>query len=285
MPSSEQIDRQFGFWATFRPSLARPVIALSRAVLPVLLKGTDGVCRRDLCAQGCRMTLLSAPGAGQTPCLVYFHGGGFVFDAAPYHYRNAAAYARGAHCKVLLVRYPLAPRHPIGEIVSACRAALLYALENARALGTDGRVAVGGDSAGGYLAADAALFVRAPLRLAMLLYPVVGGGETPSMRAYPDTPMWNARLNRRMWEYVGDAPSVLQHDLSSFPPAFVETAQFDCLHDEGAALAARLREAGRQVAYTDRAGAMHGFDIAQRCAVTRAALAERIAALRAAFET
>lgn len=152
------------------------------------------------------------------------------------------------------------------------------------------RIAVGGDSAGGYLAAEVALQaqrqgVRKPC-FAMLVYPVLDSRmNTASMKAFIDTPMWNARLNKKMWDYCRSpalSPSE-EADVSGFPPAYIETAQFDCLHDEGAIFVARLKEQGVEVEYNSTAATMHGFDIAKNSPVTKEAIKRRIAALNAAF--
>lgn len=285
--------RDLGFWRYFSPPLSRPVLALARLFRPLLPKGLHGSHVRVLpvtFAENPETCFLLSPrdAQGALPCLVYFHGGGFVFGAARHHYRNAAAYAAGAACRVLFVNYPLAPRAKYPGIFSVCLAAYRGAVQDAAALGIDReRIAVGGDSAGGFLAADVALRaggegLAAPC-FAMLVYPVVGGGETPSMRSFPDTPMWNARANCRMWQYVGAQIPLTARDLSAFPPAYLETAQFDCLHDEGVALAGALRGAGREVLLNETCGTMHGFDIAGRSRAAAAAAAARIGALRAGF--
>ena len=285
--------RDLGLWRYFSPPLSRPALALAHVFQPLLPKGLHGgrVSVSPVTFAGNPKTccLLSEKGAqGELPCLIYFHGGGFVYGAARHHYRNAAAYAAGAGCRVLFVGYPLAPRAKYPEIFSACLAAYRGAVQDAAALGIDREcIAVGGDSAGGFLAADVALRageegLAAPC-FAMLVYPVVGGGDTPSMRAFPDTPMWNARANRTMWQYVGAQPSLASHDLSAFPSAYLETAQFDCLHDEGINFARALRGAGVEVLLNETRGTMHGFDIAGNSRAAQEALSARISALRAGF--
>lgn len=294
MKTKYPLGRQFGIWAKFTPSLSRGFLRLAAWAMPLLPKGLPRkkvrMARMD--AGGVRAYLIEGRACGKdAPCLVYFHGGGFVFGGAPYHYRNAAAYALGAGCKVLFAEYPLAPAHPFPAPNAACLQVYRFACTHARELGIDGeRIAVGGDSAGGFLAADTVFRAQeaglAPPCFAMLVYPVIGGGETPSMRRFPDTPMWNARLNARMWEYYGgDARLAVPEGsgLQRFPATYIETAEFDCLHDEGVRFAHALGRAGVAVTLNETKGTMHGFDAASKSAAAKQASEARICALRRAF--
>ncbi|MBR2616576.1 MAG: alpha/beta hydrolase, partial [Clostridia bacterium] len=183
-----------------------------------------------------------------SPCLVYYHGGGFFFGAAWYHYDLAIRYALEAGCKVAFVQYRLAPRHPHPIPCEDSFSALRRIYENADALGIRRDcVGVAGDSAGGALAAAVCQMSRdrgTPLPLFQLLvYPVTDRRmNTPSCRAFSDTPMWNSRLSEKMWQgYLGsgDVPMLSYAspmeaaDFSGLPAAYVETAEFDCLRDEG----------------------------------------------------
>lgn len=172
MPQKYAVDKSFGLWAHFVPPLSRCAIAFARAFLTVCPKGIGGrgVRAEKLKIAG-RSALLLSPERAQEgrksekalPCLVYFHGGGFVFKAAPYHYRNAAVYAVGAGFKVLLIDYRLAPKDAYHASAEDCFAAYLFAAEQAEKYDIDpARIAVGGDSAGGCLAAETVR--RAPPR-------------------------------------------------------------------------------------------------------------------------
>ena len=141
------------------------------------------------------------------PALVYFHGGGFVLEAAPYHYALAMIYAAHTPCKVLFVRYHLAPQHPFPLPAEECFAAYLWTLRHVKTLGIrEGTIAVGGDSAGGNLAAATALMARdrsiLPPCAQLLVYPVIDHRmQSASMRRFTDTPMWNSLLSRKMWQF------------------------------------------------------------------------------------
>lgn len=288
------IDKSFGIYSAFTPPLSRALIAFASVFQPLLPKKFPrGVDVKKIASEGVKGVLVSPAGcAGKLPCLVYFHGGGFVFNSGGYHYKNAAAYCLGAHCKVMFVDYPLAPKHKLPQISAACMAAYRAVYRMAEEWGVDAdRIAVGGDSAGGFLAADLALRaveegVAVPV-FAMLIYPVLDRRmSTPTMRQFTDTPMWNSRLNKKMWRYCLDGEYLTpseRRDLSSFPRAYIETAQYDCLCGEAEEFAARLKEQGVEAEYNPTSGTMHGFDIAVNSPITGAVLAQRTEALKAGF--
>ncbi len=295
MPKKYPIDKSFGIFAKFSPPFGRCAFALARAALPCMPKGLRGgtevvKIRRG----GVRGLLISPKGVlGELPCLILIHGGGFAFGAAPYHYRNAGAYAVGARCRVFVVDYRLAPRNAYPVPAEDCLAAYRLICGHAAEYGTDvKKIAVCGDSAGGCLAAEtirraAEEGLPAPC-FAMLVYPVLDARmQTPSMQAFSDTPIWNARLTKKMWRFYLQGRSYRSpaawDDLRMFPPTYLETAEFDCLRDEGAAFAKRLQDSGIPVLLNETRGTMHGYDIVRRSPITQENLAKRIAALRAAF--
>ena len=231
------------------------------------------------------------------PCLVYFHGGGFFFGGAGYHYRLAKEYSLRTPCKVVFVQYRLTPAHPFPTPAEDCYAALQWTRKNAAGLGIDGeRIAVGGDSAGGALAASVTQMSRdrgtyMPC-FQLLVYPVTDRRmKTGSHLKYTDTPMWNSRLSAIMWQgYLGTDPTDVRYaspmeavSFAGLPDAYLETAEFDCLHDEGTAYATALREAGAAVTVNETRGTIHGFDIAQNAPTTKAAVAERIRFMQTYF--
>lgn len=292
------VDRSFGIFSRFSPPFGRGIFVLARAALSLVPKGSRGVSVRRVTVAGkvpVRAFLISPKGEKRKlPCLVYFHGGGFVFKAARYHYRNAAAYARTG-CRVLLVDYRLAPKYAYPVPNEDCFAAYVWAAEHAAELAIDpARLAVGGDSAGGCLAADVIFRAhRAGLpapRFFMLVYPVLDRRmQMQSMQAFSDTPMWNARLNKKMWQYYladGQYRSPAEEgDFSFFPPTYLETAEYDCLHDEGVAFAEKLREQHVPVTVRETSGTMHGYDIVRRSAITQESIMARCAALATALGT
>lgn len=245
------------------------------------------------------LTIYHRPGLERAaPCLVYFHGGGFCIRDAGYIHRYAAQYAQGAGCVVAFVHYRTADVAPFPTPFEDCYAALRWVWDNAPRLRLDrARFAVGGDSAGGALAAACAQRSRdeggPKLRFQMLIYPVTDSRmETASMKKYTDSPMWNARLNRKMWElYLRDgdhgmpkyAAPMLAGDFSGLPPAYVEVEEFDCLHDEGVAYACALEAVGGVVQLEDVKGTFHGFDFFMGKTISKAMAEKRTQALRNIF--
>ena len=234
-----------------------------------------------------------------SPCLVYYHGGGFFFDGAWYHYKLAKQYALEAECRVIFVQYRLAPKHPHPTPAEDCYAALCWTFENAERLKIEKtKIAVGGDSAGGALAAAVCQMARdrgsdMPL-FQLLIYPVTDRRMCyASCCNYTHTPMWNARLSVKMWQGYTPDPNTSDMAYASpmeaasfegLPTAYLETAEFDCLHDEGIAYAHALQNAGVSVLLKETKGTMHGFDIVANAPTTKAIVKERIAFLKEHFQ-
>ena len=213
--------------------------------------------------------------AGHPPALVYYHGGGHVIGNLDTHDAVARNLCNGAGCVVVSVDYRLAPEHKFPAAAEDAFAAARWCAAQGPEVGIDPhRMAVGGDSAGGNLAAVAALMARdaggPAIRLQVLVYPVTDYAcDTQSYRTYGDGyGMLEARAMRWFRDHYlsGEADRLdwraaplRADDLSGLPPALVLTAQCDVLHDEGEAYAQRLREAGVDVEYLDCEGMIHGF--------------------------
>lgn len=225
------------------------------------------------------------------PCLVYFHGGAFVFGASFHHYIMAKEYAMKTPCKLIFVQYRLSPMYRFPIPVEDCYLGYLWTLQNAKRLKIDeNRVGVGGDSAGGALAAAVCRMAldRGQIvpRLQMLIYPVLDRRlETESQKNFTDTPMWNSKLSVKMWDaYIGkklrgELSYASPSEATSFeglPTAYIETAEFDCLRDEGIIYAQKLSEAGVQVELNQTKGTMHGFDAARNKEVPKLAIKTRV---------
>lgn len=241
----------------------------------------------------------SPAGAGPFPVLVFFHGSGFVVCNLDTHDAICRALTNLAGCLTVSVDYRLAPEHPFPAAVEDCHAATLWVAANAADLGGDPlRVAVGGDSAGGNLAAVVARLARDDgphLVFQLLIYPVTDRpGTTASYEenaeGYGLTRadmfwFWRHYLSGR--EGVDDprAAPLRAPGLGGVPPTLVVTAEYDVLRDEGESYARRLREAGVPVRLARYEGQIHGF-FGMAAAVDRAreAIGESAAALRAAFD-
>lgn len=231
-------------------------------------------------------------------CLVYYHGGGFFFEGAGYHYRNAKSYILNTPCKVIFVQYRLAPKHPFPIPAEDSFEALKWVNENAESLGINrDKIAVGGDSAGGCLAAAVTQMVRdrnleMKIKFQLLIYPFADQSlNSESNRKFTDTPMWNSTLSKQMaGGYIQDEhvenfvyASPIEGACDNLPPAYIETAEFDCLHDDGINYGKKLAAAGVDVKVNETKGTMHGFDIVQKAPTTKAAVAARISYMREMF--
>ena len=234
------------------------------------------------------------------PALVYFHGGGWVICDLDSHDPTCRAITTGAGCVVVSVDYRLAPEHKFPAAAEDAYAATLWVAANAVELGVDaGRIAIGGDSAGGNLTASVALMARdrhAPsLVFQLMVYPVtdITALDTPSYHENAEgyfLTMGKMDWYRRQYlTQLADAThpyaSPLQAgDLSGLPPALVITAEFDPLRDEGELYASRLSDAGVPATATRYAGMFHGFFALGRVLdAAKQANEEAYAALRDAF--
>ena len=208
------------------------------------------------------------------PVLVYFHGGGWVRGDLDTHDGLCRLLADAANCVVVSVDYRRAPEHPFPTPVHDAYAATAWTAEYADIVGGDpDRLAVGGDSAGGNLAAAVTLLARErdgpEVDHQVLLYPVTDYDlDTDSYHANAEGYLLSRASMRWYWErYLDDeldganpyASPLRAPDLSDLPSATVVTAGYDPLHDEGAAYADRLREAGVEVTHADYPGMVHVF--------------------------
>lgn len=223
--------------------------------------------------------------AGSIPCrlyrpsahtnlglLVFFHGGGWVIGDLNSHDGVCRSLANKSGHAVLAVDYRLAPEYKFPAAYDDCAAALKWAHDNSTSLGIDNtRMAVGGDSAGGNLAAAVALAEIVPLKFQMLIYPAVDMQmNSPSINENANAPIltkavmtWfvNHYMNNDADRKNMKASPMIASDelLKRMPPAIVITAEFDPLRDEGEAFGKRLVENGVSATITRYNGAFHGF--------------------------
>lgn len=215
--------------------------------------------------------------------ILFLHGGGFVFKGAPYHYDLAKEYALRTNSVVVMVDYRTAHNNPYGTPLQDCVDAWEWMMTEAQTLGIDTtKTAIVGDSAGGFLAIKTVLGSNVHPSKLMLIYPVIDCSmRTESMAKYSDTPVWNSKLNKKMWEYYlqGKAENSLLDlavdELRNMPATYIETAEFDCLCDEGNEFAKILQNARVATTHTLIQGTMHGFDMAQRSEITQRQITER----------
>jgi acetyl esterase/lipase len=234
-----------------------------------------------------------------SPCLVYYHGGAFVLRDFGYMHKKTCAYALRAGCKIIFVHYRLAPDYAATIILEDCYTSLEWVKNHSQELGIDPtRIAVGGDSAGGALAAAITQLARdrkgPALCFQMLIYPVTDAAQqTESVRKFINTPGWNANLNMQMWcyylknadiEMMKYISPISNPSLVNLPASYIEVEEWDCLRDEGIAYAKKLEECGNKVTLNYLKGTFHGFDINLNKSIVQTAINARVAALRNAFE-
>ena len=238
-------------------------------------------------------------GDGPFPCLVWFHGGGWVVGDLDSADATARHLTVGSGCVVVSVDYRLAPETKFPGPAEDCYSATSWVFDNASSLGIlADKIAVGGDSAGGNLATAVCLMIKdrggPDLTMQLLVYPVTDWSfKTPSYsdnaegyQLTKDTMIW-------YWDqYVshdGDAENpyaapLKAPDLAGLPSALVITAEFDPLRDEGEAYASRLKDAGVPTSCTRYSGMIHGFfGMSAVLDKGKDAIAEASAALAASF--
>lgn len=221
------------------------------------------------------LRIYTPEGDAPRPAMVYFHGGGWVVCDLDTHDAVCRAIARRAGAVAVAVDYRLAPEHKFPAAVVDCYAATQWVAANVGRMGIDpDRITVGGDSAGGNLAAVVSIRSRDEggprIAAQALVYPVtdLSSFETPSYREFAD----GYHLSRAQMEWFRDhylakpedalnwmASPLLAADLAGLPPALIITAECDPLRDEGEAYARRLEQAGVAVTCTRYPGMIHPF--------------------------
>ena len=231
---------------------------------------------RDLRAGDIPLRLYRGVGcpATEAPALLYFHGGGWVVGSIETHDTICRWIANCAAGAVISVDYRLAPEHPFPAAIDDASAALRHVADNAASLGIDRqRIAVGGDSAGGNIAAVLALLARdgtvPAIAFQVLLYPVtdVSRAQDSYRRYAEDYGLTTAAMRWFAGHYLGPAADgtdwhvspLLAPSLAGLAPAFVATAGYDVLHDEALDYVTRLREANVPVQLDENPGQIHGF--------------------------
>jgi acetyl esterase len=279
--------------------LAPPHARAEMARLPFVLDGPAPAVGaiHEARAAGLPIRIYRPPGHGPWPVLVYFHGGGGVVGSLQTHDVPCRILCRRAGCVVASVDYRLAPEHPFPAAVDDALEAYRWARSGPEALAGDGRVAVGGDSMGGCLAAvvmhEARTDPAGAPDAALLVYPVVDPRSgTPSRERFGNGFLLTTdSIDWFEAHYLGDADPLHPRaapgrveDLRGLPPTIVATAGFDPLRDEAETYAEALAAAGVQVEHRCFADQVHGFLHMTSIASARAATFELADALRRAFE-
>jgi acetyl esterase/lipase len=235
------------------------------------------------------------------PGLLWIHGGGYVLGNIEFDDAIVKQLAKNVECVVVSVDYRLAPEHTFPAPLEDCYAALRWMCARADEWGIDSsRIAVGGASAGGGLAAGLALLARdrAEVHVAfqLLIYPMIDDRNiTLASQAITDVRVWNREKNLLGWKaYLGSeagsndvspyAAAIRATDLSNLPPAYIPVGALDLFVDENIEYAQRLIQAGVPTELHIYPGTIHGFDrLAPSATITRRFIAEQNEVLKRAL--
>jgi acetyl esterase len=236
-------------------------------------------------------------GAGPQPVMIYFHGGGMSMGSLEQYEGLCQRMSAKSGVTIVSVDYRLTPEHHFPAPLEDAYDALTWVHDNARSLNLDAaRLAVGGDSAGGNLAAALTLADRdlrgPPIRFQLLIYPAVGtSGHSQSMKMFASGYLFGAtELQEAIEQYVPDpaqrgdpwALPIRQTDFHGLPPAFIISAEYEIMRDDIEEYGARLRAGGAKVEMHRYLGTVHPFlSMAGVIGAGRAAIDESAEKLRA----
>ncbi|MCW2881223.1 MAG: alpha/beta hydrolase [Sphaerisporangium sp.] len=288
------------------PDLRVQMNAMRAAMAPVALD--DRVTIEDRTVPGpdgepdIRLRIYRLAGQeGTVPGIYWIHGGGMIIGDPEMDDLRMVEYVLQLGCVAVSVDYRLAPEHPHPAPVEDCYAGLVWTAKNAAELGIDpGRIAVGGGSAGGGLAAGTVLLARdrggPALAFQLLVCPMLDDRNiTPSSQEFTEAVVWNRGDNLFGWTaLLGDAAGsddvspyaapARATDLSGLPPAYIDVGELEVFRDECADYAQRLVQAGVSTEFHLYPGAFHGFDgLIPGAEISRRAATERVVALRRAL--
>ncbi len=287
------INKEYGILKYFNPPFNRMTIFISSVVLSnefirLLNNKKLRVSKekiRSLDNKKISLYILEPISSKTDKVMLYCHGGAFVFKGSIKHHLLCKRYALEGDCKVVFVDYRLATKYKYPTPLDDCYSAYKWILNNTTKLKINpNKIIVAGDSAGGCLAAEVTAKTikednKSPA-LQLLIYPVLDKRmKTVSMKKYSDTPIWNANNNKKMWSYYLKDENYLspneQDDYKEFPLTYIETAEFDCLHDEAIEYANKLSNSGIDVILNETKETMHGFEM-KNTVITQNSINKRI---------
>lgn len=224
------------------------------------------------------------------PCIIYYHGGGFMFPIQPMMLNVGAYLSKTVPCRVLIPEFRLSLENSCKDILEDCFAMYQYAFAHADALRIDPKqIIVYGDSAGGALAAAVTHMARdrnaTKAKGQMLVYPVIDNHSEryASMEKFKDA-AWPANANRWMWKQLfargtdgmeNYAAPINMDDFTGLPMAYMEPQEIDILCDEAIAYAHKLKDAGSLLELNVIKGSYHGFEGDWKSPLTQRVLAHR----------
>ena len=227
--------------------------------------------------------------------LLVLHGGGFGYKTAPHQLTNAFEYTSKLNCKTYLVDYHLLPKFPFPAAYEDSLKTYEYLISNADKLKINPKkIIILGDSAGGCLAANLCNTVESknlpPPCCQVLIYPVTDNSmTTTSMKTFTDTPLWNSKNNQRMWQMYLKNCTPQQEQIAvpmknplpkTLPPTYIETAEFDCLHDEAILYAEKIKNHTVELQINETKGTFHGYDMLSSHPISKNSVEKRIAFMK-----
>lgn len=228
------------------------------------------------------------------PTMVYYPGGGFMMNAIHVHKRNASDIALKMNMNIVLVHYRLAPKYTFPTALFDAIDACLFLYQHASIYEFDpDHFTLGGDSAGGNLAASVSLYLKEQnhhfIKAQMLIYPALDSGiMNDSRKRFSDTPMFDSKMFSIVGKYYYKnglfgldqlAFPLYYPDLTGLCPTYIETTEFDPLHDDGALFAKKLDTFQVPYHYRDTHGTVHGYDAIKKSEIVKESMKQRIAFL------
>lgn len=216
------------------------------------------------------------------PCLIYIHGGGFVYQGVLHQYKYCKKYAEELGCVVYFIDYTVIKKYP--KSINDCISAYHYLINNL----TDkykidkNNIGLIGDSAGGYLCLDLSYRLNIKFKYMALIYPFLDDDlNTDSMIYCDNTPMWNSTLTKKIIPYYFKNEYLINFNkLENFDfvsdNIYIETCQFDCLHDQDIIFANKIKNDTRNVILNNTLKTMHGYDIKISSPISKENVKKRI---------
>lgn len=227
-----------------------------------------------------------------TPCMIYYPGGGFLMRATHIHKHNLMTIVKNLKITGIMVHYRLAPKYAFPLAFYDCIDSFKYITENSSALKIDpDRIGVGGDSAGGNLACGVALYnndeIHKPLKMLFMVYPDLDRGEeSHSRKSYRKTPMLNTKIFKELKKtyyrngFFNLDKYAFPHthpELSRLRNIYIETAEYDPLHDDGVKFHNLLGKHKVMSELNETLGTVHGYDVVLKSKIVQESMAKRIA--------
>ena len=275
-PNKYPISNEFGIYKIYKIPFNERVFKNADRIMsmfPKIIKETDKINFKTKAVKSydnekINIYIFEPKNIDTKKVFLYVHGGGFVYRGSKNHYDFCKKLAEEGLCTTIYVDYRLAYKNKYPTPVEDAFAAYKYILRNKKKYK---KIIIGGDSAGACLAIDV---IRKAKSLKMnipdylfLLYPVLDKRmKTESMQKYTDTPIWNSVLNKKMWDlYLKDNNDYISpgemRDVSFMPKTYIETAEYDCLHDEAIEFAKKLKRKHIDVIVRETKATMHGYDM------------------------